>query len=253
MGGFFKLQHGILDYYMFKDEPYTEREAWIWLIDSASFEPHKIRYQSKVIEVCRGQVPASLRKLKEKWKWGINRIRNFLDLLETQGMISVKSDTGFSIITICNYSKYQGALRKADTHPDTPADTGSDTDTDTNISNIRTKEIKKDIPKGISQKVCDEFSETEFEEFWSQYGRIGNKEPARKSFEKARKEASYATIINGLKRYQAYCRAIGAEQRYIKHAATWLNQRGWQDEYAIVTPAAQKSKHQRAKEALGLA
>jgi hypothetical protein len=94
-----------------------------------------------------------------------------------------------------------------------------------------------------------------FDQFWDVYGKIGNKQQAKKFFNKAIKEGvDYETIINGVKKYQHYCQAIGQEQRFIRHASTWLNNRGWEDEYTVYEQPAKKnkSKHERAKEALGL-
>ena len=76
-----------------------------------------------------------------------------------------------------------------------------------------------------------------FESFWSLYTPIktsdgfvakGNKQLALKSFKKAMKGASYEKIIRGLKEYLTFCRE---NNRYTKQASTWLNQRGWEDDY----------------------
>ena len=96
----------------------------------------------------------------------------------------------------------------------------------------------------------------DFDDFWNRYGKIGNKQQAKKSYEKSiKKGTNHEEIIHGLTNYQNYCRAIGQEQRYIKHASTWLNNKGWQDEYTIhqQQQPEQLSKHERAKKALGLA
>jgi len=97
----------------------------------------------------------------------------------------------------------------------------------------------------------------DFDNFWNAYGKIGNKQQAIKSYNKSIKGGTtHETIIRGLRNYQTYCRANNTEQRYIKHASTWLNNRGWDDDYTIRTtikPTSQLSKHERAKIALGLA
>ena len=76
-----------------------------------------------------------------------------------------------------------------------------------------------------------------FESFWSLYTPIktsdgfvakGNKQLAQKAFTKALKGASYETIIRGLEQYLTFCRE---NNRYTKQASTWLNQRGWEDDY----------------------
>lgn len=81
-----------------------------------------------------------------------------------------------------------------------------------------------------------------FDEFWEQYGKIGNKQQAIKSYNKLIKGGTlHETIIGGVEKYQAYARANNTERKYIKHASTWLNNRGWEDDYPI-TSAGYSSK-----------
>lgn len=117
------MHRGWQDNPIFKDERYTEREAWEWLIAEASFEFHKIRYKSRMIEVTRGQVPTSYRNLAAKFRWGNERIRRFISLLKSEEMLTTQTGTGFLIITISNYEKYQKPVKKAGTQIDTPPGT----------------------------------------------------------------------------------------------------------------------------------
>src|SRR5690606_29008134 len=59
------------------------------------------------IEVNRGQLVTSELKLMERWRWGKSKLRDFLKLLEEDGMIVRKSDRKKTVITICNYNEYQ--------------------------------------------------------------------------------------------------------------------------------------------------
>lgn len=151
-GGYILLHRSVFDSERFAEEPFTEREAWIWMLAQASYQPHKIRYYSKMITVGRGEVPTSLRRLSEKWRWSVNRVVRFLTLLESEFMISKKTNTGFIVITICNYDKYQSMLINTDTPSntptDTPSNTGSNTRSDTNIKKgqRKDKEGSKNIP-----------------------------------------------------------------------------------------------------------
>lgn len=40
-----------------------------------------------------------------------------------------------------------------------------------------------------------------------------------------------ATMTDGAKHYAAYCRAVGTEQRFIKHAATFIGPDKYYDEW----------------------
>ncbi len=92
--------------------------------------------------------------------------------------------------------------------------------------------------------------ENKFEEFWIKYGKIGNKQPANKSYNKQiKKGVTHDEIIDGLERYQNYCCKLRTERKYIKHANTWLNQEGFRDEYTIHAeeqPKIAESKGSRA-------
>jgi len=105
--------------------------------------------------------------------------------------------------------------------------------------------------EGYSKEVEQRQNIGEFDSFWNAYGKIGNKQQALKSYNKAIKEGvNHEAIIAGLEKYQTYCRELRQEQKYIKHASTWLNNRGWEDEYHInATETKQQRKSRESKEA----
>lgn len=121
--GFYLMHRGWMDNPVFKGEPYTKASAWCWLIEAACWQPTRVGVAGKTIELERGQLSHSLRFMAEKWRWDEARVRRFLTKLEQEGMISrcvdaasvlrrcKKNDAAYSaaqtIITICNYDKYQ--------------------------------------------------------------------------------------------------------------------------------------------------
>ena len=108
------------------------------------------------------------------------------------------------------------------------------------------KELSVKKPK---KSPMDLYMEIEnFNLFWNAYGKIGNKQQATKSYNKAIKEgASHEEILRGVNSYQSYCQALRQEQRYIKHASTWLNNKGWEDDYTIHETANAGISSARAK------
>jgi hypothetical protein len=127
--GTFALDRGWFDHPAFKTEPYTEREAWAWLIAEAAYLPHSRRIGVTTVALARGQMAASLRYMAEKWKWiserGIPaeaRVRRFLGRLKTNDMIDAAADAGVTILTIRNYDRYQRPVFKSDAPADTSAD-----------------------------------------------------------------------------------------------------------------------------------
>lgn len=107
MSGWFKLHRGWADSMDFAKEAFTEREAFLWLIENAAYEPHTRYVNGAAVPLERGQVLASQRTLGDIWKWGRQRVRGFIAKLERLGSITQNLTHGLTILTVCNYAKYQ--------------------------------------------------------------------------------------------------------------------------------------------------
>lgn len=82
------------------------------LLNLAAHHDHEVEYDGALIRVKRGQVPTSERRLADRWGWTRKKVRHFLGQLESCSRIvrewTRKGAHGLSLITICNYSMYQG-------------------------------------------------------------------------------------------------------------------------------------------------
>lgn len=90
------------------DTPFDERSAWIDLILTASHRDTEIYFDGKPMPISRGQIVTSVRKLAHEWHWGKDKTLEYLRYLERAGMITKVSDSRKTLITIENYSAYQG-------------------------------------------------------------------------------------------------------------------------------------------------
>jgi hypothetical protein len=113
--GTFCLDRGWFDHPEFAAEPFTEREAWAWLIANAAYKPHSRRIGHAAINLQRGQFAGSLRFVAEKWQWSKSRVDRFLARLRERDMIGTDSGTGVMVVTICNYDTYQPDLKVSGT------------------------------------------------------------------------------------------------------------------------------------------
>jgi hypothetical protein len=90
---------------------YTNLEAWLDLILSANHKSAAVIIGFKLIPVERGQYLTSQVKLAKRWRWHRQTVAKYLELLKTDGMIdtgtSNQTNTGYTIINIQNYDKYQ--------------------------------------------------------------------------------------------------------------------------------------------------
>lgn len=104
----FKVYRSLLTDKMWLEEPFTKGQAWVDLIGRANYGttehisgPHCNRYY-------RGQLPTSIVALSDRWKWSRRKVENFLNALVEAQMISTKSTSKGTTITIENYDKFQG-------------------------------------------------------------------------------------------------------------------------------------------------
>ncbi len=81
------------------------------LIAMAAWKDHSTVFDRAVIEVKRGQVPTSERRLAERWRWSRGKVRRFLTQLERDSRVVSKPVLGTAhrgtMITLCKYDTYQ--------------------------------------------------------------------------------------------------------------------------------------------------
>lgn len=117
MTGYVKLWRGWRDNPVLRD---PERAlAWLWLIENAAWKPGRIWIKGQSVDLNRGEMSFSVRFLADQWGWSKSAVDRFLGVLRREGMIQTRSKTGThndhnagqgqSILTICNYVKYQSS------------------------------------------------------------------------------------------------------------------------------------------------
>jgi hypothetical protein len=121
-GGVFATAREIFDHPFFAKEPFTEREAWIWMVGAAAWKPTRIHVTNAMVDVERGQLAYSGRYLATRWGWSEARVRRFLARLKIDAMIDARTDAHSTRVTICNYDKWQRKLRSNDARHDAPVD-----------------------------------------------------------------------------------------------------------------------------------
>lgn len=112
--GTFNVCRGLFGHPVFAAEPFTEREAWIWLIGTAAYRAHERRIGRARVKLERGQLAHAMRFLAQNWRWSESKVRRFLHRLAAENMVTLKSDELATLITICNYDTYQADVDKSD-------------------------------------------------------------------------------------------------------------------------------------------
>jgi len=145
--GFVALDRSALDHPLLKD---AERfRAWFWIVAKACWKPTPYDVNGKIVSLDRGQLCASRAQLAEAWGWSPSAVERFLVRLETEQMIGRATGQGRTIITVCNYGKYQDIEEKTGQATEQPTGQRSDSDrTAKEQGNQETKDIPSPIGDG---------------------------------------------------------------------------------------------------------
>jgi len=108
MSGWIKLYRQMQDDELWLTEPFTKAQAWVDLLINANHAENYISIRGNLVKIERGQLGWSELTMGKRWKWSRGKVRRYLELLKDLGRISVQQDRHItSIVTICNYSKFQ--------------------------------------------------------------------------------------------------------------------------------------------------
>lgn len=159
MSRWIRIQVDIMNHELFADTPYSEREAWIWIITRAAWKDTSHRVGSTMLEVKRGTFFCTIRQLQDAWKWRSTRqVHQFLELLKSQNMIETETETGKTLLSVCNYDKYQSNYLEDETQSETILKQNRNIkDTNTPIISSLRSDISADAP--VKKKPLDEFKE----------------------------------------------------------------------------------------------
>ena len=109
MEGYINLHRALLDSKVFANE--TALKIWIWCLLKANFKKKhlslKIGKGEIVITVERGQFIFGRFKAESELNIVGSTVYKWMKKFEDDGMILIKSNNQYSVITICNYETYQ--------------------------------------------------------------------------------------------------------------------------------------------------
>lgn len=109
MEGWIKLHRSILTWEWYSD--INVRVLFIHLLLKANHAPN--RWQG--IEIQAGQLVTSLSKLEQETGLSQKKIRNALKKLEKTGELGTQKGRAYTLITICNYERYQVGMAEEGT------------------------------------------------------------------------------------------------------------------------------------------
>ncbi|WP_420415268.1 hypothetical protein [Roseibium sp.] len=169
-----------------------------------------------------------MRGLAEIWGWKKTKVERFLEALALEENIGTDAGTGVTVITICNYERFQNAPKGKKTTKGTEA--GQKRDASGTI--LIPEEIPEEKPENTPKSPEGKYPKA-FEEFWSVFPKrkgSSSKELALKKWQGRVKGGVSPELIH--QGAVGYAKArLGQDAQFTQQATTWLNQAGW-EQYA---------------------
>ena len=105
--GFITLYRSVKNHWLYEhSRKRTKYEAWLDLLLKTTYKTEGTMIGYNKIEVKRGDILTSQENLASDWRWDRSAVRSFLHLLQSEKMISVKTTSKFTMITVCKYDSY---------------------------------------------------------------------------------------------------------------------------------------------------
>lgn len=120
-GGWIKLYRSIRKHWLWEDA--EKLKWWLDILLQANHKEKKILLGNELILIERGSFHTSILKLSERWKADRKTVKKFLELLEKDNMISIKTSKKGTTLKVNNYGGYQSI---SEVEKDNKMDNGMD-------------------------------------------------------------------------------------------------------------------------------
>lgn len=146
---FIKIDRKVFDHFLWtENRVYSKFEAWLDLIQLVSYtEDNEKIINGVVIKWQRGEYPVSYSFLSKRWNWSAQRVRGYMQLLKCNKQINTRTTSVTTILTLCNYDKYNNGQQADEFKTTSEATSGQQADNKRTTINKEDKESKKDIDK----------------------------------------------------------------------------------------------------------
>ncbi|WP_338637847.1 DnaD domain-containing protein [Staphylococcus aureus] len=153
MTGWISIDRSIQNHWLFKEKrTFSKFEAWIYLLMEANHSKAKVPIGNQIVTVERGQRLTSILTLSDLFNWSRFKVKTFLDLLESDGMLEVKTTSKYTLITIVNYDFYQSMEENSDSKNDNKSTTNQQQMDNKSTTNQQQINTNKNVKNGDNVK-----------------------------------------------------------------------------------------------------
>ena len=239
-GGWVKLWRKSLENGMMKNPILWT--FWTWCLMKASHRPHRQRVGFQEIDLSPGQFIFGRKIASEELGISEKRIRNCLIALKTASNMAIKTASKFSIVTICNWSRYQNQeYEKGQKRGQQKGQQGASKGPARGQQGASKgparghkqegkegKEGKEDYKKlhSSTETAPVDHPPSPFDLFWSAYPSKTGKKAAKKAWDRAKDKPTIEAILSAIETQK---QGRQWKEGFIKNPATWINGGCWDD------------------------
>ena len=114
MSSWIKLFRDINKHWIWQNSDYLK--WWLDILLEVNHAPAKVVINNKIYDCNRGEKLYSLDTWANRWGTNKSKVRRFLQLLQNDSMIVLKSETQTTRLTVCKYDTYQDMRNGDETH-----------------------------------------------------------------------------------------------------------------------------------------
>jgi hypothetical protein len=144
--GWYAVQRGITAHHLFERKP-DRLAVWMWLMDNAAWKDTTHDVKGHTVVVLRGSVCVSERHIADKCGVGYQVVRTAIKRFASEQMLNATPTHGKSLITLCNYGKYQDVNGEANAAPNA---TLTQRQRNANAQKEQGNKVTRERPKGLS-------------------------------------------------------------------------------------------------------
>ena len=155
MSGYVRIHRTLIEHPAFRTD--AEAMAFAWLVAKASWRSTRIRYKGHGVCLERGQLAISIREFAVAMDRDKAWIERLLKRLKSEAMVETAAEAGVTVVTICNYDKYQADCEAVETPRETVGETRARQTRDTEQRREKGKKEKIALPDWLPLDAWEAF------------------------------------------------------------------------------------------------
>ena len=241
--GWVKLHRKICNSFVWTNA--DQLKLWLLILMKASHDNHRFLFNGKQVDVSSGQLVTGRDALAFEFNDGVSRdhrvvartLWRWVKQFEKEQMLSIKSNSQYSVITVINYGIYQ------------ESDHQVSIDCPSSVHQVSTyKNLKNE--ENINTR-ANSTLKSDFEKLWKLYPKKIGKKPAFAAYKRAmtrkKNPATNRQIQDGIVAYRQLINSKGTEKRFVKDGSTFFNQESWNDYLEVVKEEREEQEARKPK------